>query len=286
MIGHPLLNVCEASNEVAMDLGRRFGHDGHATAYVDMCRRRFDLIATEAAARVAADSTVLEVGPAYGYVVLLLQRLGYRVQASECPETLATGQCAAVLAAGIGITPWDLHTDACPFEPDSFDVIICSEVLEHLQISLVAAIRKISHALKSDGVIIITTPNIYRVTNLRRILKDENITDAFPDEPAVVKGIVVDRRHHQREPAMSEVLSAVRANYLEVVKASYFNSVRRPRKSEVAFALLPRRFRDHLLVVARRLSSPTQLLIGSVGKGAHDWHDRESSAESPCVEGR
>jgi hypothetical protein len=120
--------------------------------------------------------------------------------------------------------------------------------------SLTAAVQKVSHCLKADGVMIITTPNIYRITNLRRILKGENINDPFPDEAAVANGIVVDRRHHPREPTTSEVLSAVRTSGLEVVKMRYFNSVWRPTRSEIAFALLPRRFRDQLLVVAKRPS--------------------------------
>jgi 2-polyprenyl-3-methyl-5-hydroxy-6-metoxy-1,4-benzoquinol methylase len=294
IIGHRLLDMQETSDGVAKDLLCRFIHDEHATDYFEMCRRRFELIATEAGTRVVPGSTVLEVGPGYGHVSLTLHRLGYKVQASECPETLGTGQCAAVIEAGIGITPWDLHTDACPFEPNSFDLIICSEVLEHLQISLTAAIRKISQALKTDGVIIVTTPNIYRVTNLRRILRDGNITDPFPDEPAVVKGIVVDRRHHQREPTMTEILTAVRANYLEVVKADYFNSVWRPTRSEIAFALLPRRFRDHLLVVAKRLSSPkpgcSPAPLGNDARCAAEVAPLECSrvvrGDCHCVKGR
>jgi 2-polyprenyl-3-methyl-5-hydroxy-6-metoxy-1,4-benzoquinol methylase len=246
----PVLRLREVSNQVAEQLLRRFERDRHASDYFGMCRRRFDLIVAEGIARVPPDATVLEVGPAYGHVLLVLSRLGYKTQGSDCPETLVSGQCVSLLEAGVRVTPWDLHNGTSPFEPGSFDLVICSEVLEHLQISLTAALRKVAQQLKPGGVLIVTVPNIYRLTNLRKILNDENIVDPFPHEAAIVNGVVVDRRHHQREPTMAELKAAVGNCGLMIAKASYFNSVWRPRRSELAFSLLPRRLRDHLLVVA------------------------------------
>src|SRR5262245_18934116 len=105
-----------------------------------MCRRRFDLLAAEVVARVPCGSAVLEIGPSYGYLLLVLKRLGYVVQATETDETLASGECDALFEAGVPVRRWDLHTSDSPFRGRSFDLVICSEVIEHLQISVEAAL--------------------------------------------------------------------------------------------------------------------------------------------------
>ncbi|NIM90461.1 MAG: methyltransferase domain-containing protein [Candidatus Aminicenantes bacterium] len=50
--------------------------------------------------------------------------------------------------------------DACNlrFEDDSFDIVVCSEVLEHLKQPRMA-IKEIYRVLKKDGLVIISTPN-------------------------------------------------------------------------------------------------------------------------------
>ncbi len=245
--------VVTASESAAADLRARFCADRRAIEYFGMCRRRFDLVIDEITARAPTSASVLEVGPAFGHVLLALKRIGYSVQATECPDTIAGGQCRALVEAGVHVAAWDLHLDQRnPLEPNGFDVVICSEVLEHLLMGLEGAVGKISAMLRPGGVLVVTTPNIYRFTNLRRVVAGENICDPFPNEAAVRSGVVMDGRHHPREPAMRELRAALENCGLCVTKSDYFNSVRRPKRSELAFRVLPRWLRDHLLVVGEK----------------------------------
>lgn len=62
--------------------------------------------------------------------------------------------------------PWDssdcdLLCDICdiPISDNSFDMVICFEVIEHLQEPL-NAIKELSRVLKKDGILILTAPNL------------------------------------------------------------------------------------------------------------------------------
>jgi spore maturation protein CgeB/ubiquinone/menaquinone biosynthesis C-methylase UbiE len=53
----------------------------------------------------------------------------------------------------------NIETMDLPFEESYFDCIVCGDVLEHL-VDPVAALRKLTHVLKPDGIIVISIPNV------------------------------------------------------------------------------------------------------------------------------
>lgn len=55
----------------------------------------------------------------------------------------------------------DLHTNL-PFESESFDLILMTEVLEHLETHF-TVLREVSRILKKGGLFIFTSPNAYRL---------------------------------------------------------------------------------------------------------------------------
>lgn len=66
---------------------------------------------------------------------------------------------------------WTLNAekDPLPFEDKSFDLVICAEVLEHLIQSPAYMICQINRVLKTDGLLILTTPNGLYWRNIYRI---------------------------------------------------------------------------------------------------------------------
>lgn len=54
---------------------------------------------------------------------------------------------------------WDITQFPYPFEDKFFDLIVCSEVLEHM-IDPISILREANRVLKDDGRILISTPNI------------------------------------------------------------------------------------------------------------------------------
>ena len=69
---------------------------------------------------------------------------------------------ASVKAAkdsGINVIQLDASQEELPFEPDSFDLVLCSEVIEHLY-DPDFVVEQFKRVLRPDGKIIITTPNL------------------------------------------------------------------------------------------------------------------------------
>lgn len=90
-----------------------------------------------------------------------------------------------------------------PLEGPPYDVVFFSEVLEHLLAHPARVLRFLLGLLRPGGVLIVTTPNIFRADNLRSIAARQNPLGVHPKTP---NG---ERRtsHHIREYAMSELLN-------------------------------------------------------------------------------
>jgi SAM-dependent methyltransferase len=65
------------------------------------------------------------------------------------------GQSAAVTAFAI-----DLEYDVIPAEDETYDVVLCCEVLEHMEIDPMHMLSEVNRVLKTGGKLIVTTPNI------------------------------------------------------------------------------------------------------------------------------
>jgi ubiquinone/menaquinone biosynthesis C-methylase UbiE len=101
---------------------------------------------------ISPDASVLDVGCGYGDMLAETQtavRVGVDVNLSALRQA-ASRDCGAVFAMAA--------VEHLPFASDSFDGVICSEVLEHLEHPEVLA-REIVRVTKSNGVYCITVPN-------------------------------------------------------------------------------------------------------------------------------
>jgi 2-polyprenyl-3-methyl-5-hydroxy-6-metoxy-1,4-benzoquinol methylase len=219
----------------------------HVRDYFRTSSARFQLLLNRTQAIAKPGARVAEVGPAYGPVLLSLKQLGYAVTAYEMPECIAS--YAAVLQEEcVPVVPWDIHMEDVE---GSFDVVIASEVLEHLQISITAAIRKLKRLLAPGGTLLITVPNAYNLPNILRIVRGVNIQEPFTEAAAVKSGVVIDSRTHPREPVLGELLQAAQAAGLTVTHRGHFNTLPRPVLRRLAYALAPNSWKDHLHVEAQ-----------------------------------
>jgi len=146
-------------------------------------------------------STVLDLGAQPFIISCALRKMGYNVIAFDVyPEPYRK----IAEACNISIVRCDLERD----EPgvDDADCAVFTEVLEHLHYYYAPLVlSKINKALRPEGVLVLTTPN---VASLFRRLK-------------LLLGIQPVYRYHVREYTMSEVLTLLREAGFEVVKAYY-----------------------------------------------------------------
>lgn len=106
-------------------------------------------------ALVGTGKRVLDVGCSSGYLARPLVAAGCTVVGLEVdPDAAAAARdvCEDVLVG-------DVETMALPFEPGSFDVVLCGDLLEHLRDpgSFLARVRPL---LRPGGRLVLTTPNI------------------------------------------------------------------------------------------------------------------------------
>lgn len=108
-------------------------------------------------ALVPAGATVLEVGPAGGYVTRALMEHG--AAAVDCieldPEDAAANDACRTMIVG------SVEDEAvlAQVADGSYDVVLCGDVLEHLRDASVA-VRALSAKLRSGGTLIASVPNV------------------------------------------------------------------------------------------------------------------------------
>lgn len=112
----------------------------------------------------AGRSQALEVGPGSGVYVPHLCKLFARVCVSDCEEAYlggVRGQYGSL--PGLNIIVDDIT--ASEMQPASFDLILCSEVVEHIPASDRAFVQ-LRRLLRPDGVLVLSTPQKYSILEM------------------------------------------------------------------------------------------------------------------------
>jgi ubiquinone/menaquinone biosynthesis C-methylase UbiE len=65
----------------------------------------------------------------------------------------------------------DLESEPIPVEDETFDFVICSEVVEHLDVDPMYMMSEINRVLKTGGTLILTTPNACSTLSIWKILR-------------------------------------------------------------------------------------------------------------------
>lgn len=123
------------------------------------------------------DLRILDVGVGYGAWLYLLEKRGYRCLfgMDPFPESLDI----AARHSGAQLVEGRIEDEHWPYEPESFDVVTCFEVVEHLREPRLFFSRARQY-LRPGGLMILTTPNrslFYAMRRLPRIgISDTNPT--------------------------------------------------------------------------------------------------------------
>jgi len=101
----------------------------------------------------------------------------------------------------------DLNNKALPFKDNSVDIVVCTEVLEHL-INPKKIITEIHRIIKKDGIVIISLPNEYWWLNRLEVLF------GYP----IDKGGLIYNYEHLHYPNFKQIKEFIKYNDLEIIE--------------------------------------------------------------------
>jgi len=123
------------------------------------------------------DSRLLELGSAPFFTSLCVDRVwpGRVTRANYDGTDAKRGSQRLVNVEGGAdrVYEYDLfniETDEFPYADETFDVVLFSELIEHLALNPVWALSEIHRVLKKDGHVVITTPNALSLERLTSYL--------------------------------------------------------------------------------------------------------------------
>lgn len=130
--------------------------------YLHRARRAW----VEARLRSRSGGSALEVGPGSGVYLPLLASLSAHAVALDLDADLLSSAKDYAVSPDTPVASFvTADMRAAPFAAQSFDLILCSEVIEHVADSQ-AVIDAIASLLKPDGCVILTTPQPYSLLEL------------------------------------------------------------------------------------------------------------------------
>jgi SAM-dependent methyltransferase len=184
---------------------------------------------------------ILVVGPSYE-TRLLRQELPHTIV-----DTLGWFDTRFPLRDGEQHVELDLNdAERPPLEPH--DLVICSEVIEHLQVAAGPVLRYLRDALEDGGRLIVQTPNAASLPNRLRLLVGRN-----PYEPIRAEPRNPGHFHEYTVGELRDALTAAGLDVERVITANYFDhGSRKNRAYRAVGRALPGTLREGITMVARR----------------------------------
>src|ERR1041384_1080955 len=169
------------------------------------------------------NARVLELGAVPYYFTILMQRfteiLPDTLSFFEFEESQATKHTVRNMDTGeryeFDYRAVNIETDIFPFADNTFDLVLCCEILEHLLINPSHMLYEAHRVLKPGGRILITTPNVLRWGNLWAMIRGANIYDRYHGN-----GIY---GRHNREYTPAEVAELLQTNGFQVERLETLN---------------------------------------------------------------
>lgn len=123
------------------------------------------------------EAKVLEMGTSLVFPGILMDEFGYdSVDVTHFSSDIQKGEfalplrfdskCRILKAFNI-----DLESDALPRESGFYDLILCFEIIEHMEIDPMHLFSEINRLLKPGGILYMSTPNSISARNVNKILK-------------------------------------------------------------------------------------------------------------------
>lgn len=192
-------------------------HNSWNTNYFKMQKSRYleDLAYYESLKGI---KKVLEVGAAPFHLSLCLQEFGYDLTVLDIDPSRFQW---FVDENDLNVITCNVETDTLEVEDNSFDLVIFTEVFEHLRINPINTLKKLHKKLKPGGLLYLTTPNFFRYTNVVNFILGRPVVNAYYE---FEKLNTIGHMGHVREYAKGEVSLFLENTGFEIIEFDYKQS--------------------------------------------------------------
>ena len=170
---------------------------------------RYSFIAQKIRKHTGDNVSILDAGCGIGVFLLTMKHLGHSCTALDFDDSNVS--LAPKYLSQFPFFECNLETEKLPFDNESFDVVVCSQVLEHFTLSHLPPVIEMRRVLKKGGMLFVDVPNVACFRNRLRILKGKNITWDYEKhyldaEPIITEAGTFFPHRHNREFTLSELV--------------------------------------------------------------------------------
>lgn len=195
-----------------------FGDDG--LDYVNYHYRRFFDTYNRCINYLKKGDKVLSIGAGFGSIEKMLQtEFGVEVTIVDFPDTIEEYK-PLYDRYGIQSIPADLTKDDLGLQHKHYDMLLQSEVIEHLPVAPSEQILKFKPYIKKGGSFVVTTPNLGSILHLAQLIFMQPI---FPEPEKMFSPVAVENQGvHRREYLPVEIRDAFTKAGFTTIHTSFF----------------------------------------------------------------
>lgn len=165
--------------------------------------------------------TILDLGCYPDHVFKILKNLGFEVFGASSEHEPIKKENVVVL---------NIEKEKLPFSDQKFDLILFSEIIEHLNIDPEIYFKEIRRVLKPNGRLLLITPNAANLKNRVRLLLGKNIFFPLFQLYETKSDYQAIYHRHNREFTLKELEEVLKRSRFKIVSNQFFNTFRPLRK--------------------------------------------------------
>lgn len=149
---------------------------------------------------------IIDVGAYPGHLAAYLRR-AHDAQVTAVTLMTSDGFETRMRDAGVTVAVRDVERDALPAENGTADIVLCSELIEHLEGDVSHLLREARRVLRADGALLLTTPNHASIEHRWALLRGRSVYPPLdlPDYPFYAGAGVRNPMRHVREFTVAEI---------------------------------------------------------------------------------
>lgn len=200
---------------------------------------------------------VLDIGASPYHIMYCLKKLGFDIYGIDIDPNILKGFQRKY---GLKVIKHNIEKGRSPFKDEEFDLVIFTEIFEHLGVDPLGVLREIRRILKPSGILILSTPNLYTLHKIIMFLFGRSFNEALGELKKVESAGYIGHIREYSNKEIKMILESCGYNIKEVYFKKYTNFFLAPsivRKTPLFFLGLMFEFITDSISFLR----PTQIVI-------------------------